>query len=239
MLDCSYLIPLTIGPAFFTAATYISLGRVVHIIGPEYSRLSPTLYTYIFVGLDLLALVLQAAGGGLAATAKDHAGSVIGAHVMVAGLASQVVSMVFFMALFADFAFYARASKRPSFATTEAGNLIGSRTLALFQGSLAISTVLIFIRCAYRVAELKDGFTSKLANDETAFMILEGPMIILAVLALSIWHPGRTLGVYWASEGNNNGARSFKTAAAGTELLPQDETRYMPTHASDDEAGSG
>jgi len=42
----------------------------------------------------------------------------------------------------------------------------------------------------YRVAELSGGFTGELANDEISFMILEGPMIIIATFLLTVFHPG-------------------------------------------------
>ena len=99
-----YLICLTIAPAFITASIYLCLSRIVTVYGPQHSRLAPRSYTYIFIGCDLFALVLQGAGGGIASTARTHAGSVSGAHVMVAGLAWQVVSMTLFLALWADFA---------------------------------------------------------------------------------------------------------------------------------------
>ncbi|KAG6364813.1 hypothetical protein INS49_006417 [Diaporthe citri] len=220
-----YLVPLTIGPAFFTAAIYICLGRVIHVVGPEHSRISPKMYTYIFVGFDLLSLILQAAGGALAATAKDHAGSMQGADIMVGGLASQVVSMVFFMALWGDFILRARKAKLASFARSHElyPELRGTRSFALFRWSLVAATVLIFIRCVYRVAELKDGFSGELANDQTAFMILEGPMIILAVLAMTVCHPGRMLGHAWASIGRHHGMQPIKVDAetSATELAYQ------------------
>jgi len=57
--------------------------------------------------------------------------------------------------------------------------------------------VLIFIRSVYRVIELNAGFDGKLANNEPSFMILEGPMIILAVFALTVLHPGSSFAGRW------------------------------------------
>jgi hypothetical protein len=47
------------------------------------------------------------------------------------------------------------------------------------------------------VIELNDGFDGKIANNEPSFMILEGPMIIIAALALSIFHPGYCFSGNW------------------------------------------
>lgn len=70
------------------------------------------MYTYVFVGCDLLALVLQAIGGGMAATANDSVGSRRGVDIMIAGLISQVVTMVLFLAIWLDFVLRTRRAKR-------------------------------------------------------------------------------------------------------------------------------
>ena len=36
---------------------------------------------------------------------------------------------------------------------------------------------------------IQDGFGSSTANNETLFMVFEGPMLIIATLALTIFHP--------------------------------------------------
>ena len=56
----------------------------------------------------------------------------------------------------------------------------------------------IYIRSVFRCVELADGFHSELANDEKAFMILEGAMIGVAAIALSAFHPGIIFGHYWS-----------------------------------------
>lgn len=60
-----------------------------------------------------------------------------------------------------------------------------------------VATITIFIRSCFRVAELKDGFGGHLANDEVAFMILEGAMVAVAALALTLVHPGFVFGRNW------------------------------------------
>ncbi len=46
------------------------------------------------------------------------------------------------------------------------------------------------MRSLFRVAELKSGFDGKLANEEIPFMILEGGMMLICTLALTVLHPG-------------------------------------------------
>ena len=59
-------------------------------------------YSYIFISCDLLSIVLQAIGGGMAASATQNGDSTTsGTHIMVAGLAVQVASMSLFLSAFA------------------------------------------------------------------------------------------------------------------------------------------
>jgi hypothetical protein len=63
-----YLICLTTGPAFLAAAIYLCLGRIVMVYGEEISRIRARSYTVFFFGCDILSLVIQAGGGGIAAS---------------------------------------------------------------------------------------------------------------------------------------------------------------------------
>lgn len=49
----------------------------------------------------------------------------------------------------------------------------------------------------FRVAELSEGFDSSLANNEVSFMILDGTMVVLACLLLTIFHPGISFKGTW------------------------------------------
>lgn len=213
----TYLIPLTIAPALITASIYLCLARIIYVVDPalQHTRLKPMTYTKIFVTFDFICLVLQGAGGGLAATAKTHADGQTGVNVMIAGLAFQVVSLILFSAICLDFAWRLRrctttkitAEKSNTSLASSSGelsstllNLDSIRRSKMFQGfcwSLAIAVMLIFVRSSYRLAELKDGFSSKLFNDQTLFMIFEGPMIIIACMLLTVFHPSLSTRGFW------------------------------------------
>lgn len=60
--------------------------------------------------------------------------------------------------------------------------------------ALTVVTLVILVRLCFCVAELAHGFGSKLANNQVAFMILEGAMIILATSSMAVFHPGRYVG---------------------------------------------
>ncbi|KAI9670249.1 MAG: hypothetical protein M1831_006463 [Alyxoria varia] len=183
-----YLIPLTIGPAFYAAAIYLCLGRIVIVYGTQYSPLRPRTYTIIFVCFDFVSLLLQAVGGALTSVAETTQNRDIGVNVMIAGLAFQVFSLFLFMSVCTAFAVNVIRSRKP--ANPKFTQLRSRFVFRAFQAAIALSTITIFIRCCYRVAELQAGFAGDLANDEVLFMILEGPMVFIAVLALTFFHPG-------------------------------------------------
>ncbi|KAF4554496.1 Sphingoid long-chain base transporter RSB1-like protein [Elsinoe fawcettii] len=181
-----YLVCLTIAPAFISASIYLCLSRIIVVCGEDIAPFKPRTYTLTFVCCDFVSLVLQAAGGALAASSDDSGN---GVDIMVAGLAFQVVSLALYMGVAADFFLRVRKAHEsqfnPRFHDVRRNKLFKYMTIAL-----GVATVLIFVRCVYRVAELSKGFNSHLANDEVAFNILEGPMIWLAVLVLTAFHPG-------------------------------------------------
>ena len=70
---------------------------------------------------------------------------------------------------------------------------------------LALATLCIYIRSCFRVAELQGGFGGTLANQEVTFMILEGGMIAIASIALTVGHPGLVFGKSWKAANVNRG----------------------------------
>ena len=53
------------------------------------------------------------------------------------------------------------------------------------------------MRSVFRVAELKAGFHSSLANNQVMFMVLEGAMIAIAVVCMTALHPGFCFDGLW------------------------------------------
>ncbi|KAL8976112.1 MAG: hypothetical protein Q9205_007820 [Flavoplaca limonia] len=192
-----YIVTITIAPCFFAAAIYLSLSRIILTYGSHLARFKPRTYTIIFICCDIFSLVLQAVGGGIADTASTQSMSDIGINIMIAGLVFQVVSLTCFAGLCADFFWSVRKSGGVSRTTLQARlpNSVGR--FYMFIGSLSLATLCIYIRSIFRVAELQEGFDGHLANDEITFMILEGAMVAIASIALTVPHPGMVFGQNW------------------------------------------
>ncbi|KAL8837123.1 MAG: hypothetical protein Q9205_005672 [Flavoplaca limonia] len=174
--------------SFFAAAVYLTLKHIVLAFGPEYSRLPPKWYTWIFISCDLLSLIMQGAGGGIAASAEGESTQDIGSNLMLAGIVWQVITLLIFAALAADFVF--RTSRARSNLPLAASELLRSTKFRLFAIGLVTAYVTITIRCTYRIAELAGGWGNKIMQNEVEFIILEGVVIVIAVLCQTAFHPG-------------------------------------------------
>ncbi|RVX72385.1 hypothetical protein B0A52_03573 [Exophiala mesophila] len=87
-----YLCCLTIAPALFSAAVYLSLSRILAIYGEKLSIFSGRTITITFISCDIVSLVLQAVGGAIASTAMTPETRDVGVNIMIAGLSSQVAA---------------------------------------------------------------------------------------------------------------------------------------------------
>ncbi|EXL90499.1 RTA1 like protein-domain-containing protein [Fusarium oxysporum II5] len=198
------LVCLTIAPALISAPIYLSLGRVVKAYGRQFSLMSPRTYAVIFICSDVVSLILQAMGGGLAATGKTQKKVDTGVHILVAGLAYQVLSLAVFIGLATHLWSRVRRMGTKD-ANPRFTELRASRQLKSFIWALSIATITITIRCIYRVVELSGGFKSEAANDEPSLMVLDGPMIMAALLALTVCHPGPLFFGDWKRLGQDSG----------------------------------
>ncbi|KAK9318379.1 RTA1 like protein-domain-containing protein [Lipomyces starkeyi] len=196
-----YLVCLTIAPAFLSACIYLCLGRIVVVYGEDISRFRPRFYALVFCTCDFISLLLQAIGGAIASIANDYNTTQLGIHIMIAGLSFQVFSLVLFVILCGDFAL--RLWRKPLSWNMSHRELFGSVIFQSFLWGLAIATLTILIRSAFRVAELSGGFKGSLANNQPTFMVLEGTMVASACLCLTILHPGIAFRGSWSDADYN------------------------------------
>jgi hypothetical protein len=119
---------------------------------------------------------------------------------MVAGVSWQVVSLALFVTLCADFAL--RVRKAPQYRLNGQFDFLRrNKSFHYWLLALGVATLTIIIRSVFRCAELSGGFNGPLANNEITFMILEGAMISVAVISITVFHPG------WVWQGQWNEAQ--------------------------------
>ncbi|KAJ7512201.1 RTA1 like protein-domain-containing protein [Mycena galericulata] len=191
-----------IGPTPLIAADFMILGRIIHRLGARYSRLSPKWYSIIFCSCDIISLSVQGFGGTAASIAvgksesPDH-----GAHIMLAGIIFQMVTISIYILLAAEF-FLRYFTDRPIggkeaeyhelgvYTTKRSGRGELDSRLRIMIGALGFNTTCLLIRAIYRTLELLNGFEGRIISTERYFNVLDGGMITLAIFTLNFVHPG-------------------------------------------------
>ncbi|KAJ7871061.1 RTA1 like protein-domain-containing protein [Mycena leptocephala] len=184
------------GPTPLAAANFIVLGRIINRLGPVYSRLSPKLYTILFLCCDIVSLVVQAVGGGMAATAvNENRDPTKGGNIILGGIVFQMVTIAVYVLCATEFLLrYLRnrpighGSEQAPSTTVPLG-----RKMKLLVYALVFNTTCLFIRAVYRVIELSDSWSGRIITTQAYFNVLDGAMITLAILTLNVAHPGQLL----------------------------------------------
>ncbi|KAI1453982.1 RTA1-domain-containing protein [Annulohypoxylon moriforme] len=220
---------LTIAPAFLAAGIYLCIRRIVFAFGPENSRIPPKFYTRIFIPCDVVSLVLQAAGGGLASVAFHTGNSTdTGDNIMIAGLSFQVFTLLVFMILSLDFLVNTLRRRRAlgsEAAFSQDPELVAVRKSIMFKGflvALTLSTICIFWRSVFRVAELSRGWSGPLMARQDLFIGFEGVLITIAVWVLNIFPPALCFGALMDRKFGDDGNGGDRKEERGQfEMMPE------------------
>ncbi|KAK0749455.1 RTA1 like protein-domain-containing protein [Schizothecium vesticola] len=211
---------LTIGPAFLAGGVYLCLRRIVYAFGPENSRIKPELYTRFFIPCDVISLVLQASGGALASiSSQNDEPTTTGDRIMIAGLSFQVLTLLLFILATGDFALRVHRRSRAlgaDVALDQSAAAVATRRSLRFRGllaALALATVCIFWRSVFRVAELSQGWDGPLMGNQGMFIGFEGVLIIVACLALNVFHPSFCYREMMEGEGGIGAKRKARKVA--------------------------
>ncbi|KAI0172941.1 RTA1-domain-containing protein [Hypoxylon sp. FL1284] len=177
---------ITLAPVFMTAAVYVCIGRIAEIVGHGVFNINPKLYSRVFIPNDVLALIVQAAGGAISVSEPvTTEGVTPGAAVVIAGLVYQVVSLTVFFVLFTAVlwpanVFNVKASRLPP---------RQAKSLRNFIICIITAVLLIIGRSAFRVAELSQGVRGGLVHDELLFIIFDSFPVAIATIIITVVHP--------------------------------------------------
>ncbi|KAF2280127.1 uncharacterized protein EI97DRAFT_429883 [Westerdykella ornata] len=175
---------LVLGPSFLAAAIYLTLKHFVLYCGPQYSLLKARLYPWIFVGCDFASIVLQAIGGGVAASGGGS-GSMktvnAGNNIIITGIAVQVATMSGCGLLVLLYLWRYRRARPERVAAAEKSDFelsksqgTLSRKLYIFGAVVVLAYITILIRCIYRIPEMAGGWGNPLMRNEKEFLLLDG-----------------------------------------------------------------
>ncbi|GAA6005226.1 hypothetical protein JCM10207_002904 [Rhodosporidiobolus poonsookiae] len=170
---------LVLAPTFYSAAIYWAGGVILADVAPSRSWISGKWFKISFVTADVVSLVIQGIGGGMAGSAAGEKPAQLeaGSNIMLAGIIVQLVIMIVFSAYMAAWTWYARSEVRKA----------GTRMQVMLV-ALAVSSIAIIIRGGYRTAELDEGFRGELALNES-MILLDAIPVLICTYILNIVHP--------------------------------------------------
>ena len=183
---------MMLAPCFFSAGIYYILGRMINKYGRQYSLISSNMYLKIFITFDVVSIIIQAIGGGMASAAggKDPPGNTKpGTTIMMTGIIIQLISMCVFGLLWLIFLWRARKMRYPK-------SLVWATTFSAF---------CIIVRNFYRAIELSQGWKGYLITHEIYFAVLDGALMAMAVVVFNVFFPARYLSTESDGEGWNRG----------------------------------
>ncbi|KAM0321909.1 hypothetical protein ACHAQA_009806 [Verticillium albo-atrum] len=167
---------LVLGPTFVAASISITFKYIVMWYGTEWSLIRPSLYPWVFVGTDLISIVIQGTGGGVSSVASNREDGQslmdVGNGLLIAGVCFQVVNMTFCGGLMLVYIWRRRQALRQGqasisaegvgssgdetptqtasrFSSQKAGSRQDSK-VKMFIWALTGAYIAIIIRCIYR-----------------------------------------------------------------------------------------
>lgn len=190
------LVGTVIAPTPLVAANFIILGKIINQLGPQYSRLTPNMYTIVFCSFDVICLVVQAVGGAFAADAVNkNEDPTFGGHVMLGGIAAQLFAILVYSGLAAEFLLRRKynAPFRHQAIKFGKGQRSMSENMRRMISAMSFCTICIFIRSVYRTVELANGWNGPVISTESYFNWLDGGFVTLAIYTFNVAHPGKFL----------------------------------------------
>lgn len=157
---------LIIAPSFIAAGVYLSLKHFVLVFGEKYSLLRPNWYTWLFIVSDIIGLVMQGAGGAIAATGRSNSIINIGGDLEIAGIVWQVASLAIFGIQALQYATRVYLH-RHELNDAQLGVARALKVRAYVCG-LVIAYLTILTRCIYRIPELAGGWQNSVSHSEIA-----------------------------------------------------------------------
>ncbi|KAI9926614.1 hypothetical protein MW887_004383 [Aspergillus wentii] len=178
---------ILLGPSLFAASIYMILGRIIQLTdGGSRALIRASLLTKIFVLGDVLSFLIQSGGGAIMSSAKSASKMKLGENVIIVGLIVQIVFFGFFVIV--SVIFHRRITTSPTAASMEA-SVNWKRYLYV----LYFASVMIMVRCIYRVVEYIQGQTGVLQSHEYYAYMFDALLMFQVMVVFLIFHPSQVV----------------------------------------------
>ncbi|KAJ5744477.1 RTA-like protein [Penicillium manginii] len=188
---------ILLAPPLYAASIYMVLGRTVTYLQAEpLSLVRVNWMTKIFVAGDVFSFLMQSAGGGMMAIKDTHTRET-GSNIVIGGLVVQLLFFGFFVVTAA--VFHMRINRQPTAKSQSDRDMTRSQGLRQRNWvtvllALYIVSVLILIRCIFRLIEYKGGFNGYLMTHEVYMYIFDAVLMFIAMVVMNVYHPAVILG---------------------------------------------
>ncbi|KAF4446530.1 hypothetical protein F53441_9835 [Fusarium austroafricanum] len=182
-----------LAPVLIAAGNYLLISRLILAVLPpsrhRILKIPGRRLTPIFVACDVIAFLIQGSGSGIASS-DNWQGKMekIGVNILIVGLVFQLVAFSLFLCVFRRFHILA-----DRMAVEEAPKGWQKVVFAVY-----ISSILIMVRCIFRVVEFAGGKDSYAFSHEWLFWVFESLPMVGAIGVFCIYHPSRYLGIHGA-----------------------------------------
>lgn len=171
-------------PPFIAATIYMFLGRIMLSLNAEHlSSMQPKWLTPIFVINDIICFLTQIAGAGVQVTGDAHVMS-IGTKATLAGLIFSLIVFCFFVLIAA--VFHRRLSQHPTSKVIRNPKLAWKR----YMWALYMACFAVMLRNLIRTIQFGADKESPLNTKGAFIYVFDGFLMLLAMLAILIYHPG-------------------------------------------------
>ncbi|RAK81097.1 RTA1 domain-containing protein [Aspergillus fijiensis CBS 313.89] len=186
---------ILLAPPLYAASIYMVLGRLIIYLRAERLSIVPVRWmTKIFVTGDVVAFVMQAAGGGIMASGTVSSYN-LGEHITVGGLCVQLAFFTFFMGTCA--LFHRRIRQSPTTEAVVVTARLHGRSTRSWEGillGLYIASILILARSIFRLIEYAQGNDGFLISHEVFMYVFDSTLMVLTMVVINVFYPSIVLG---------------------------------------------
>lgn len=179
---------LNISARFVLSGMYFVMSKFVYVYGEQFTFVKPSLSSIVLIITDVIAVVLQSVGNVLMIKGQWN----VGRSLLLFGLALQIFTIFVFQVIWYSFCLKISKTDKPFMQEYE--SIRNRKQFPLLFPIFSLAILCLFVRSIYRLIKTVEGWNSSLFNNETDFFCLDALMILLAVVALTIYYPGFAFG---------------------------------------------
>ena len=179
---------LLVAPVLFAASIYMELGHIIQLTGQVHlSPIKLRFLTAIFVLGDFFAFMVQSTGASIL-TKKEKDSAVTGKWIIIGGLAIQLMSFGFFMAVSAIF--HSRCNQNPT-KRSESPRVPWRKHM----WALYLASALVVVRSVFRLVEYIMGSDGYLMKHEVWLYVFDAVLMFGVMVGFNVVHPSEVKGL--------------------------------------------